>query len=226
MLYPLGYTDQWNDPDQYDTDDTHAHSNLELTSMLDSLGATLTRSTLASFFTRYGKKPHEDEISIEQAIMCLEAELGRLDSEKKRLDADDAMPHSSVSATPVMFVAGQRREELLLDLDKLNFSGPSDVAMEMGRKIKVVVLPPAYVAEPMQMPWVVVAEGKTPVASSDDADNTLAGAIPVGMPCESTAESTNATKKAKDVSEDLNSSGNTSTSAITTASDSTPSNAS
>jgi len=40
--------------------------------MLDSLGSTLTRSTVASFFTRYGKKPHEDELSMEQAIMCLE----------------------------------------------------------------------------------------------------------------------------------------------------------
>jgi phosphatidylserine decarboxylase len=49
--------------------DTGALSNLELTSMLDSLESTLTRSTVASFFTRYGKKPHEDEISMERAVM-------------------------------------------------------------------------------------------------------------------------------------------------------------
>ena len=85
--------------------------------MLDSLGSTFTRFTVASFLTRYGRKPHEDEISIEQAVMCLEAELGRPDSEKKRLDADDAMNDSSVSATPVVFVAGQRGEEALLDLE-------------------------------------------------------------------------------------------------------------
>ncbi|KIM43468.1 hypothetical protein M413DRAFT_25830 [Hebeloma cylindrosporum] len=47
---------------QYDTNDTNALSNLELTSMLDSLGSTLlgstlAQSTMASFFTRDGKKP-------------------------------------------------------------------------------------------------------------------------------------------------------------------------
>jgi phosphatidylserine decarboxylase len=61
---------------------------------------------------------------------CLEAELGRPDSEKKRLDADDAMNDSSVSATPVMFVTGQRGEEVPLNLDKLDFSGPPHVALE------------------------------------------------------------------------------------------------
>ena len=64
-------------------------------------------SPRSSRATGHGKKPHEDEISMEQAVMCLEAELGRPDSENKRLDADDAMNDSSVSATPVMFVAGQ-----------------------------------------------------------------------------------------------------------------------
>jgi phosphatidylserine decarboxylase len=93
-------------------DDTNAMSHLELTSMLDSLESTLTRSTIASFFTRYGENSHEDEISIEQAVMCLEAELGRPDSEKKRLDMDDAMNDSSVSAAPVMFVTGCRGEEV------------------------------------------------------------------------------------------------------------------
>ena len=54
-------------------------SNFELTSMLDSLESTLTRFTIPSFFTRYGKNPHKNEISIE-AVMCLEAKLGRPDS--------------------------------------------------------------------------------------------------------------------------------------------------
>ena len=80
-------------------------SNFELTSMLDSLESTLTRFTIPSFFTRYGKNPHKNEISIE-AVMCLEAKLGRPDSEDKRLDTDDAMHESSVSAILVMFVAG------------------------------------------------------------------------------------------------------------------------
>jgi phosphatidylserine decarboxylase len=103
--------------------------------MLDSLGSTLIRSTIASFFTRYGKKPHEDEITIEQPVVCLETELGRPDSERKRLNVDDAMNDSSVSVTPVMFLAAQRGKEVPLDLDKLDFSGPLHLGLETGHSI-------------------------------------------------------------------------------------------
>ena len=141
--------------------------------MLDSLGSTLTRSTVASFFTRYGKKPHEDEISMEQAVMCLKAELGRPDSEKKRLDADDAMNNLSVSTTPVMFVAGQCGEEVPLDLDKLDFSGPPHVGLETMAPEDKLLVPagPRYVTEPMQVPLTE----ETPDTSSDDAENSSSG---------------------------------------------------
>jgi phosphatidylserine decarboxylase len=200
--------------------------------MLDSLGSTLTRSTIASFFTRYGKKPHEDEISIEQAVMCLEAELGRPDSERKRLDADDAMNDSSVSATPVMFVAGQRGEEVPLDLDKLDFSGPPHLGLEAGHEDRLSV-PPPYVTEPMQLPLMDVA-GETPDTSSDDAENSSSGITSVGG---STNETLNAAKKSKrprfkrmrrsgtdkskGTGEDPNSSGNNSSNTAST-SDSNP----
>ena len=42
----------------------------------------------------------------------------------------------SVSATPVMVVAGQRGEEVPLDLDNLNFSGPPHLGLETGREDK------------------------------------------------------------------------------------------
>jgi len=53
---------------------------------------------VSSFFD----KAHRDDITIDQAIQCLEAELGRPESEKKRLDADDGLPDSRVSATPAV----------------------------------------------------------------------------------------------------------------------------
>ena len=90
--------------------------------MLDSLGSTLTRSTVPSFFTSFNKN-HDYDITIDQAIQCLEAELGRPQSEKKRLDVDDGLPDSSVSATPVLSISEDRGQEL--QLDHLNFSGPS-----------------------------------------------------------------------------------------------------
>lgn len=90
--------------------------------MLDSLGSTLTRTTVSSFFTRYGKDPHRDQLMVDEAFTCLEEELGGPDSEKKRLDADDGMPGTSVSATPILS-AGARGQELRLDLADLDFSG-------------------------------------------------------------------------------------------------------
>ena len=76
--------------------------------MLDSLGSTLTRTTMSSFFTRFDKKALHDDITIDQAIQCLEAELGRPESEKKRLDADDGLPDLSISATPVLSILGDK----------------------------------------------------------------------------------------------------------------------
>ncbi|KAL0953106.1 hypothetical protein HGRIS_004377 [Hohenbuehelia grisea] len=107
---------------QYDTDDTLALSHLEITSMLDSLGSTLTRSTVNSFFTRFNKKPHADDLTFDEAIMCLETELMRPDSEKKRIDQEDPAGDSSVSATPVLMVADGKGQSVALD--KLDFSGP------------------------------------------------------------------------------------------------------
>ena len=42
-------------------------------------------------------------ISLDQAIQCLETELGRPESGKKRSDASDRLPDLSVSATPALY---------------------------------------------------------------------------------------------------------------------------
>ncbi|KAF9076011.1 phosphatidylserine decarboxylase-domain-containing protein [Rhodocollybia butyracea] len=112
---------------QYDTDDTGMISHLELTSMLDSLGSTLSNTTTNSFFTRFNKDPRQEELTMAEAIQCLETELGRPEREKKRLGSDDAGYESSVSATPVLMLADKRGMEL--SLDQLDFSGPPLSAM-------------------------------------------------------------------------------------------------
>ena len=65
---------------QYDTDDTSTISHVEMTSMLDSLGSTLSASTVDSFFTRFGKDPQRDDLTTEEAIRCLETEVLRPES--------------------------------------------------------------------------------------------------------------------------------------------------
>ena len=51
-------------------------SLIELTSMLDSLGSTLSAETVNSF-TRNGKKLVEVELTVDEAIRCLEMQVGR-----------------------------------------------------------------------------------------------------------------------------------------------------
>ncbi|KAF9461635.1 phosphatidylserine decarboxylase-domain-containing protein [Collybia nuda] len=136
---------------QYDTDDTGTISHLELTSMLDSLNSTLTRSTIRSFFTRNEKVPHRDELTVEEVIHCLETELGRPDSEKRRVDEEEGEGvDTSVNATPALGGGGAK-----LDLDNLDFSGPPHVGADSGN---VKADPPGpYTTEPAEIPLVEVA---------------------------------------------------------------------
>lgn len=59
-------------------------------SMLDSLGSTLTKTTINDFFTRYNKNPETDELSLDEAIIALEHAMTRPASEKKLVNADGA----------------------------------------------------------------------------------------------------------------------------------------
>lgn len=111
---------------QYDSDDTGMISRLELTSMLDSLGSTLSKETIDSFFTRHGKIPNEDELTFNEAIQCLEEELCRPSAEKKRISNDDAGgPDTSVSATPMLMGGGNGNglSTPSLGLENIDFSG-------------------------------------------------------------------------------------------------------
>ncbi|EST05400.1 Phosphatidylserine decarboxylase-related [Kalmanozyma brasiliensis GHG001] len=60
---------------QFDTNDSGTLSRLELSSMLDSLGSTLSTKTLDSFFFEVSKNPEEDELTFEETIVALEKEV-------------------------------------------------------------------------------------------------------------------------------------------------------
>ena len=70
---------------QYDADDTETISHTELTTMLDSLGSTLTRKTIESFFTKFDKSPDKDELTMDEAVQCLEYEVTKARSEKAKV---------------------------------------------------------------------------------------------------------------------------------------------
>ncbi|POV99013.1 hypothetical protein PSHT_13728 [Puccinia striiformis] len=77
--------------EEFDTDESGTISTTELTSMLDSLGSTLTRETIASFYSRHGKSSNQDQdtLSFEQVIGCLESELVKPLNQKLRIDSED-----------------------------------------------------------------------------------------------------------------------------------------
>lgn len=62
---------------QYDSDESSRISKVELTTMLDTLGSTLTESTIDSFFQRFPHVVEDDvwDMSMDEAVVCLEDQL-------------------------------------------------------------------------------------------------------------------------------------------------------
>jgi phosphatidylserine decarboxylase len=108
--------------------------------MLDSLGSTLSTETIDSFFTRWDKNPRTGELTFPEAIQCLETEICRPNSEKKRIERSvsdnegsgsgrerepgtESGTDISVSHTPNLHTFGTYTPPL--KLDSLTFSGPA-----------------------------------------------------------------------------------------------------
>ena len=107
--------------------------------MLDSLGSTLSMETIDSFFTRWDKNPRTDELTFPEAIQCLETEICRPNSEKKRIERSvsdnegsgsgrerepgtESGTDVSVPHTPNLHMLGTHTPPL--KLDSLTFLGP------------------------------------------------------------------------------------------------------
>jgi phosphatidylserine decarboxylase len=104
-------------------------SHIELTSMLDSLGSTLSTETIDSFFPRWGKNPRTDELMFPETIWCLETEICRHNSKKhinpfenEGRDHEPGNGTGSSSHTPNLHMPGLHT--LPLRLNSLSFSGP------------------------------------------------------------------------------------------------------
>ncbi|GLB43919.1 putative catalyzes the formation of phosphatidylethanolamine (PtdEtn) from phosphatidylserine (PtdSer) [Lyophyllum shimeji] len=78
-----------------------------------------------TFFTMHRKDPHRDELTIEEAIACLETELGRPEGECRRVEGDNVAGagDTSVVGTPAVLLPGAG-EDKKLDLSEMDFSGP------------------------------------------------------------------------------------------------------
>lgn len=109
---------------QYDMDGNDRISHLELTSMLDSLGSTLSRETIDSFFTRFNVSPREGEMTFEQAIICLEDAVHKPMEQRKRVTTEQQVPDTGVP-TPMLSDSPKEEADKLASLGALDFSGPA-----------------------------------------------------------------------------------------------------
>ncbi|KAF8486476.1 phosphatidylserine decarboxylase-domain-containing protein [Russula ochroleuca] len=171
----------------YDADDTRTLSHIELTSMLDSLGSTLSTETIDSFFTRWDKNPRMDELTFPEAIQCLETEICRPNSEKKRIEQSvsdeggggrerepgtESGTDISVSHTPNLNAPGTYTPPL--KLDSLTFSGPplhiGDVSPSLSRHP-----PPPRGGDAPAPPPAAVRQGSTSSSAASDTDGNGSG---------------------------------------------------
>ncbi|KAG9305463.1 hypothetical protein G9A89_021181 [Geosiphon pyriformis] len=59
----------------YDSDDNGVLNFIEVSTMLSSLGSSLSDNTIASFFKRFGKNPQNEELSFEELCVSLEKRM-------------------------------------------------------------------------------------------------------------------------------------------------------
>ena len=155
--------------------------------MLDSLGSTLSSETVDSF-TRNGKKPVEDELTVDEAIRCLEMQVGRPPNEKKRVvpvEEGGSLLDLSTPGTPGGSSMGMGMSRSLSaqtppQLRKLNFSGPP---MRLLQDLEVSpddgalkVPPPAQSAYPTEFSQQPLPEAAASV--SGGAQKTLPSSYP------------------------------------------------
>jgi phosphatidylserine decarboxylase len=137
---------------QYDADETGTFSTLEITSMLDSLGSTLSRDTIRQFFSSNGKSHEKDELTLDEVVLALEHEISLPRSEKKTINPDEPGMISGAVTPAISGVATPS-----FPFEKLDFSGPprperqEEVAADItaGRKATV---PASIATEPSQQP--------------------------------------------------------------------------
>ncbi|KAG8698758.1 hypothetical protein FRC08_005729 [Ceratobasidium sp. 394] len=152
---------------QYDADNTGLISHIELTSMLDSLGSTLSHRTLDGFFARFNKDPESEELTFDEAIQCLEEEIVKPREERRKVTVDDAGGSGPGTGTHTPAVPSPNAAPITLG--GLDFSGPP-ARPKQGEEVPAVDA--AQRAEPNQVPIPGYPSMPLNTNSSDDEDDS------------------------------------------------------
>lgn len=158
----------------YDIDESNAFSHLEIFSMLDSLGSTLSKDTISSFFSRFGKTP-DMELTSDEVVICLEQELRRPVSEKRSVDEST----DSGLVTPTLNTANSSTNgfyepsDLSANMDTIQIGEEVVTNKELGTVVKATKS--GYVTP-------TTGSGSSPAQLSDDegAEVILQGGVERG----------------------------------------------
>ena len=73
----------------YDVDGNGTYNFIEIFTMLDTIGSTLTRRSIEDMFTQHGRSWKTDELTSDELVDSLEAELLRVDKSGKAKNSSD-----------------------------------------------------------------------------------------------------------------------------------------
>lgn len=124
---------------QYDADDSGMISRVELTTMLDTLGSTLSAQTIDGFFQRFMKENGVDvlenvELTIDQSVICLENQLSSTTPKPLGKRIGDHLPHVSISGKGSQDDSG-RDDQSQRSEDSTGSSTPTSMSDPKGRSM-------------------------------------------------------------------------------------------
>lgn len=154
--------------------------------MLDSLGSTLTKTTVNDFFTRYNKNPETDEISLEEAILSLEQTMARPMSEKTLVNTDSSSMATGAMTPNLNFSDFPSVDGVSQQLELIGLDAPSERAANLA--VQGEPIPEAF-RESNQR----VLPGQGPPKrqpSTEDGTPGYVSSAPVGGPSRSSMIST------------------------------------
>ena len=138
-----------NDLTGADTDSSGTLNEIELFSMLDSLGSTLSRETINGFFTRHGKDT-DGALTAEELVQCLEAELHKPDAERQRVrppaDGQADPAGTTGTSTPAGAMEAAFSLEDNANAGGFSFTGSNQFVAEPEERAPPSVLPLAGTA--------------------------------------------------------------------------------